>query len=281
MKTFRLLPDQESTAAMNMALDEALLESVSAKKSLPTLRFYTWKPCAVSVGYFQSMDEEVNIPFCRKHNIDAVRRMTGGGAVFHDKEITYSLIFREDENLVSKNILASYEKICSGIVVGLRQFGINARFAPLNDILVGTKKISGNAQTRRMGCVLQHGTILLDVDHERMFSALRIPDEKIKDKLIASAKERVSGIYAVLPRVLQSPSSSFSSSSSSTTISSSSPSSFSTFPSFESIRDALATGFSQVLCINLKRVPLLSGEKVRARQLAQAKYQSQEWNFKR
>jgi lipoate-protein ligase A len=112
--------------------------------------------------------------------------------VFHDKEITYSFCIPEKD--VPKDIMQSYDLICGAIIRGLRTIGIDAKFAPLNDIVVNGKKISGNAQTRRLGVVLQHGTILIDVDVDKMFSLLKVPDEKIKDKMIANVKERLTSL---------------------------------------------------------------------------------------
>lgn len=189
---FRLIDTGYKDAFTNMAVDEAIMTMVSKGKVKPTLRFFGWKPSAISIGYFQSLDKEVDLEKCRELGVDYVRRITGGGAVFHDAEITYS--FHIPEKDVPKDIMESYDLICGAIIKGLQSIGIDARYAPLNDIVVNKKKISGNAQTRRMGVCLQHGTILIDVDVEKMFSILKVPDEKIKDKMIANVKERVTSI---------------------------------------------------------------------------------------
>jgi len=203
---FRLLDTDYHSGPWNMAVDEAVLKHVSEGKSLPTIRLYRWKPPAVTIGYFQSIELEVDIGYCKKRSYDIIRRLTGGGAVFHDKELTYSIIVKEDSKLVSENILRSYEQLCAGIVYALKRLGIRAEFVPINDIVAevddSKKKISGNAQTRRQGCILQHGTILLDVDVEEMFSILKVPDEKIKDKLIKNVKERVTSLSQVLGKEL-------------------------------------------------------------------------------
>jgi len=187
---WRVLPYSENDAYMNMAIDEAICESVAAGGP-PTIRFYGWSPSAVSLGYFQCIEHEVDLAACEGAGIDIVRRRTGGGAVYHDKdgEITYSVI--AGEALFPKGILESYREICGWIIDSFAILGMNAEFKPINDITVGGKKISGNAQTRRNGVLLQHGTILHSVDVDRMFSLLRVPDEKIRDKMIASVKERV------------------------------------------------------------------------------------------
>jgi len=190
---WRVIPFAEYGAFMNMAIDEAVSESVAAGGP-PTIRFYGWNPSAVSIGYFQSLEKEVDLHRCRFEGVDVVRRRTGGGAVYHDRsgEITYSIIGKEE--LFPKDILASYRLICGHIVDSLAFLGIQSEFKPINDIIVNGKKISGNAQTRRGGVLLQHGTILFSVDVDRMFSLLKVSDEKIKDKMIASVKERVTSI---------------------------------------------------------------------------------------
>ncbi len=190
---WRIIPFSENDAFTNMAIDEAVSESVAAGGP-PTIRFYGWKPSAVSIGYFQSLEKEVDTAVCSELGVDVVRRRTGGGAVYHDNEgeITYSIIGKEE--LFPKDIIASYRLICGWICDSLSLLGIPAEFSPINDIIVNGKKISGNAQTRRGGVLLQHGTVLYSVDVERMFSLLKVPDEKIRDKLIASVKERVTSI---------------------------------------------------------------------------------------
>lgn len=164
----------------------------------PTLRLYGWFPSAVSIGYFQSIDLEVNVENCKKAGIDIVRRMTGGGAVLHDSELTYSFITRE----YPQNILESYKMICDPIAICLVSLGFNkVRFSPLNDVMVDGKKVSGNAQTRKEGILLQHGTILLDVDLEKMFTVLKVPKEKLRDKLIDNVRERVMGVNRTFDEV--------------------------------------------------------------------------------
>jgi len=195
----RLLKTGYHNAYWNMALDEVLMKSVSNNAAdTPTLRIYGWFPTAVSLGYFQSMDHEIDVENCKNRGVDLVRRMTGGEAVLHDSELTYSFITRN----YPQNILESYKIICDPIIICLHNLGFNnVRFAPLNDVVVEGKKVSGNAQTRKEGIILQHGTILLDVDPEKMFTVLKVPKEKILDKLIDSVKERVMGVNRTFDEV--------------------------------------------------------------------------------
>jgi lipoate-protein ligase A len=191
--TWRVVDYTENDAFANMAIDEAVSESV-AGGGPPTIRFYGWRPSAVSIGYFQSLEKEVDTARCREEGVDIVRRRTGGGAVYHDTggEMTYSVIGRE--GLFPKDIIASYRLICGWVISSLGKIGLEAEFKPINDVTISGRKVSGNAQTRRGGVLLQHGTVLYSVDPERMFSLLRVPDEKIRDKMISAARERVTSV---------------------------------------------------------------------------------------
>lgn len=186
---WRVVELEPHNAFMNMAIEEAVWEGIKKGSSPPTIRFYCYKPRAVSIGYFQGIRNEVNLETCKKLGVDCVRRWTGGGAVSHDQEITYAVI--APLNMFPKNIIESYRLICGWIVRGLENLGIKAEFKPINDILVNNKKISGSAQTRRGGVLLQHGTLLYDLDLKTMFSVLNVSKEKISDKMIKNAEERV------------------------------------------------------------------------------------------
>ncbi|MBM3282248.1 MAG: lipoate--protein ligase family protein [Candidatus Diapherotrites archaeon] len=179
---------------MNMALDEACAHEVILGNVSPTIRFYRWKPSAVTIGYFQSLEQEVDVKECAKQGVDIVRRRTGGGAVYHDYagEITYSVI--APEKMFANNIVESYQQVAEWIIAGLGKLNVKAEFVPINDLVVSGKKISGNAQTRRSGILQMHGTILCDVDVDKMFSLLRVPDEKMKGKTITMVKERVTSL---------------------------------------------------------------------------------------
>ncbi|KAA0003520.1 MAG: lipoate--protein ligase family protein [Thermoplasmata archaeon] len=246
MEKWRLLVHGARDAFTNMAIDESLL--ISGK---PTIRFYKWKPSAISIGYFQGIEEEVNLKECEKHGIDVVRRISGGGAVFHDEkgEITYSLIAPEE--MLPENILASCDKICSSIAHGLGYMGVDAEFSPLNDIVVNGRKISGSAQTRRQGNVLQHGTILIDLNAELMFSLLNVSAKKIEDKGIKKASKRVTCLQAEVGKVNE-----------------------------NELIKALVRGFEEGFGIQLAEGKMDDEEMSRVKKLRE-KYESREWNFKR
>ncbi len=251
---WRLLDTGASDAYYNMALDEAIATARSKNLVPNTIRFFRWKPSAVSIGYFQSMTEEVDVDACRSMGVDYVRRITGGGAVYHDYngELTYSIMVNEDHKMIPRDILKSYGVLCKGLVLGLKSLGIPAEFKPINDIVVEGKKISGNAQTRRLGVVHQHGTILREVNPKVMFSLLKVPSEKIRDKLIKSVEERVTSINKYLGREV----------------------------SFDELKRALIRGFEDALNIELVEGEVTEYEERLASELKE-KYSSEEWNFKR
>ncbi|MFA5992282.1 MAG: biotin/lipoate A/B protein ligase family protein [Candidatus Pacearchaeota archaeon] len=194
---FRLIIDSKPRNAYeNMSIDLAIQKLY--KK--PVLRFYGWNPAAVSIGRFQNIKKEVNLEFCKKNKIDVVRRVSGGGAVFHDKEVTYSLCIKEKNGLFPEDLIESYKSVCEGVIIGIKKLGLRAEYSPINDLLINGKKFSGCAQTRKEGIFLQHGTVLIDIDFDKMFSAINVSDEKIKDKQISNAKERVTSLKKELGR---------------------------------------------------------------------------------
>lgn len=243
---YRLISFGYFDAATNMALDEAIMEGIRAGTSQPTIRFYGWDPSAVSIGYFQGLTYEVNLEACRQAGVDVVRRMTGGGAVYHDREgeVTYSLLGPAGE--FPSNVVESYRQICAPLIGALQALGIPAEFQPINDVAAEGRKISGNAQTRRNGVLLQHGTVLYRVDVDRMFSLLRVSQEKISDKLIQSVKKRVAGVAE-----------------------------FSTIR-LDELASTLETAYQQAVeCESGDYTP---EEHRRARQLADEKYRREAWN---
>jgi lipoate-protein ligase A len=187
-----------------MAIDDATLITADSGKSPPTLRFYGWSPPAVSLGYFQDYNREVNLNNCRSLGIDIVRRPTGGKAVLHENEITYSVISSKDNPLFPDNILGTYKVISSCLVEALTSMGINASVvdSPYRqdrtnvlkslcfsepsrfELLVGGRKICGSAQVRTKSAFLQHGSLLLSFEPERAVQIL-CPDPlaDLSDKL--------------------------------------------------------------------------------------------------
>jgi len=128
MEEWRFLDTGANNGSWNMAVDEAIFITTKEKNLSPTLRFYRWRPSAVSIGYAQNVGEEVNLKECRRLRMDVVRRYTGGGAIFHENELTYSFISKTDGYQDFDDLLASYKQVCWGIIKGLSGLGISAKF---------------------------------------------------------------------------------------------------------------------------------------------------------
>ena len=140
----------------NMALDEAILMNLLPDDTA-VLRTYEWAPPTVTIGYFQSMEAEVDVRKCAEKKIPVIRRITGGGAVFHNLEVTYSFICDRGCTELQGTIIESYKRILDPVIAALAKAGVAAEFSPLNDLTASGKKISGNAQTRRHGKILHFG----------------------------------------------------------------------------------------------------------------------------
>jgi lipoate-protein ligase A len=250
---WRLLLTGASSASKNMAIDRAVLVENSKGNVPPTVRFYEWMPSAISIGYFQSLEEEIDLEMCKVHGVEYVRRITGGGAVFHENELTYSIVIPESHSLIPKNIMESYGNICGAVMKGLDEIGVNSRYMPINDIISGGKKISGNAQTRKEKTVLQHGTVIIDVDVNKMFSILKVPNEKIKDKLISDVKERVTSLKDILGRDVL----------------------------FDEVSGGMKKGFEKQFGIQLIEGDLTSEEKRLTYKFEKECFSAKEWNHKR
>lgn len=239
---------ENNDAFTSMSIDEAIMHHVKNGKSSPTFRIYGWSPPAVSIGYFLKMEEEVDLEMCSKFGVDHIRRLTSGGAVLHDMEVAYTLTTREDDPLIPKNILESYELLCGGIVQGLAELGIDATYKPVNDVLVNGKKISGNAQSRREHVILQHGTLLMDVDAEKMFSILKVPSEKAQN-----IEKRVTSLKHVLGREVES----------------------------KEVMDAVVRGFKKALGIEFEEGMPSESELELAESIKKERFANPEWNYRR
>lgn len=200
MDTWRYLQLEVKDGFWNMALDEALLEMAIEKNSPSTLRFYKWKPSTASIGRNQSLHNEIDTIFVEEKGFNIVRRITGGGAVFHDenREITYSIVcpIKFLENLGAKKVIEQFEIITQGIIMGLTLYGLKTEKDIIHcpAILLEGKKFSGNAQVRKKGYILQHGTILLDIDPELMYSVLKAPENVGKSRMVRSVRAKCIGI---------------------------------------------------------------------------------------
>ncbi|NJE04114.1 biotin/lipoate A/B protein ligase family protein [Thermococcus sp. MV11] len=189
----RFIPLIVARPEVQMAIDEAIMRARIEGKVPDTVRLYAFSPSSVTIGRFQSVIHDVNLEEARALGIPVVRRITGGGSVFHDEfgEITYSVVVREDHHPMLRNVEDSYRYLAGPLVDALRELGLNAGFSGLNDIVANGKKISGSAQTRRKGIILQHGTFMYATRVEVLAKVLRVSKAKLADKGVSSIWERV------------------------------------------------------------------------------------------
>lgn len=190
---WRLIRSGVMTGAENMALDEALLESVAQGSTGPVLRLYRWNPPTVTLGYAQRGRGAVNLAACRELGFDVVRRVTGGRAVLHDREVTYAVISRERSDPFPGGILENYKVIAGILQQTIDSFGVPAALAAgrsrgsdgagaqqsacftapsIHELVYQGCKVIGSAQKRHGSAFLQHGSIPVDLDLERLFRAL-------------------------------------------------------------------------------------------------------------
>ncbi|MDA8442271.1 MAG: lipoate--protein ligase family protein [Peptococcaceae bacterium] len=269
MPNWRLINSGHLPGAMNMAIDEAIMQAVAAGKAPPTLRFYGWEPACLSLGYAQKADE-VAWNACTAYGIDVVRRPTGGRAILHDQEVTYSITAAEDNPLVSGTILESYLKISQGLVLGLRNLGIPAEIVAQKDaaklgtaacfdspsfyeLAVNGHKIVGSAQTRHNGVVLQHGSIIRAMDTAKLFAVLSFPSEEVREKMKAAFRRKACSLQDVLGPELTD----------------------------AQIVAEVGAGFAAAFDITPVASELTQWEQELAAQLRESKYSTDEWNKKR
>jgi lipoate-protein ligase A len=249
MKTFRLLDTPPMTAAENMALDEALLELKGRGRTPDTIRFLQFSPRAILVGFHQAVAEEVRTEYCRAHDIQINRRVTGGGAIFFDEsQLGWEVICDKgffDLGFVNDRL---FKVLCDPVVTALARWGLEAAFRPRNDIEIAGRKISGTGGTESEGAFLFQGTMLVDFDVDTMLRALRIPVEKLKAKEIDSVRERVTCLRWELGRV----------------------------PPLEEIKEAIRYGFEKGLGIKLEPGGLTGEEEDLFREKLEY-FESDEW----
>src|SRR3982074_1947256 len=190
---WRLLLNARGRGAWNMAVDEVLLDGVAGGTAPPTLRFYEWSPPCPSLGYFQPFDR-VDLDGCRALGVEVVRRPTGGRAILHDRELTYSVTLPASALGHDGGVLPSYYRLSLALQDGLRRLGVPAALAPesaastpgihgpacfdrpsAHEILLAGRKLVGSAQMRRGGALLQHGSILIEPRIETLARCLRLP----------------------------------------------------------------------------------------------------------
>ncbi len=220
MTVWRWIETGPTDGASHMAVDQALLENVS-ESQLPTMRVYSWKPACISLGIHQS-SEHIDLDRCRKDGLSVVRRPTGGRAVLHDDEVTYSVVFPEGTPIFLRSLSEIYDLINRGLLRGIKQLGVPAELekrslnirnhyksklstscfsaAAKFEIVVQGKKMVGSAQRRTASGVLQHGSILLGQGQFALPDYFKGISVKEKSELIRILRDRQISIKEVLER---------------------------------------------------------------------------------
>ena len=271
--TWRYLDTGFLSGCENMAIDEAIFLSCQQGKSLPTIRLYGWTPPAISLGYFQKAENAINFEACKRRGVDVVKRLSGGRAVLHDKELTYSLICPEGTPPFGKTILETYKTISMCLISALKNLNLDVKwvtskekhssFRHLNDktvscfsspswyeITVEGKKICGSAQKRGGGTWLQHGAILLEHDVEMLVEVLK--SGKSKQEFMDEICSSTTSINNHLGKKID----------------------------FYELKALVLKGFEANLGIILERGNLTSHEYKLKNQLLKEKYQNKQWNLR-
>ena len=212
MEEWRVIEDHPRKGALNMAIDRALLAACESRKVPPTLRLYGWERPALTVGYAQNIDRDINMERCRKLGIQVVRRPTGGRALLHQNEVTYSFTAPIPHPKFPCSLQGAYKVIASALLEGLDELGVkgavlaNARKANKDQTLfrspsclssinnweieVKKAKLVGSAQRRTKRAFLQHGSILIDCDRSLLNSLFthRVRGSRAKPKNILHNK---------------------------------------------------------------------------------------------
>ncbi|HSL44818.1 MAG TPA: lipoate--protein ligase family protein [Anaerolineales bacterium] len=271
MNTWRLIihpPEQRARGAWNMAVDEAILEHVHAgqSSSRPTLRLYAWDPACLSLGHAQPF-ADVDTARLKERGWDVVRRATGGRAILHTDELTYSVSGSASEPVLAGGVLESYNRLAQALFLALKTLGlpVEIKEGKANDsaipnpvcfevpstyeITVGGKKLIGSAQARKKEGVLQHGSLPLTGDLTRICQALVFQNEFVRETAAQRLLARATTVESALGRAV----------------------------SWETAAQSFVQAFETQLGICFERAELFETELKRAEELVAEKYAHPSW----
>ena len=262
---WRLTITEPASGAWNMAVDEAIARIAARDDAPPTLRFYQWRPPTVSLGRHQPV-EDIDQEELAKRGWGVVRRPTGGRAILHTDELTYSVAGPASHPILDAPVLDVYNRISEGLLLGLRRLGVDAVKAPASartnddsaacfevpsayEISIRGKKIIGSAQRRASGFVLQHGALPLRGDITRLVDVMTFETEMQREAFRRHLAERATTLEAELGRVV----------------------------SFWEAAAALVDGLNSALDVDFEEGELTAEELEMARQIELEKYGSDAW----
>ncbi len=275
-ETWRFIDSGFCSPAYNMALDEALLNWHSEGIIPPTIRFYGWNPATLSIGYFQKVEKEINMDAVKEYGLGFVRRPTGGRGVLHDKELTYSVIVSEDHPDMPKTVTEAYRVISQGLLEGFKLLGLETYFSipktqqekdalknPRSavcfdapswyELVVEGRKVAGSAQTRQKGVILQHGSIILDLDEDQLFDLFKYPSERVRERLQKNFKNKAVAINELRTSPV----------------------------SYEEAKTAFKKGFEEGLNIQLEPYTITKREEELVQEIMEQRYENEDWNFRK
>ena len=273
-QSWRFLNTAFGNAFFNMAVDEQLVRSVSTGDSRPAVRVFGWSPPAVSFGYAQAIGNEVDLAEADRRGIEIVRRPTGGRAVLHWNELTYSVVCPSAHLLLGGSIAEVYRAISGCLVAGLTDLGIEVRLEPGHspvpsprgngltspcfsstsqyEITLGGRKLIGSAQRRIGETVLQHGSLLIGPEHKQVVDLMPGGHERAKSAYRKQLELQTISLqeagYAEL--------------------------------GFEDLADGIRSGFEKTLSCELLDLPLSADEKSGVQDLISVKYGTPDWNHR-
>jgi lipoate-protein ligase A len=248
-KMWRLVDSGLVSPPESAALDDAMLEAHIAGVVPSTLHYYVRARPTVSVGYFQKISESVDSAEVSKRGVAIVRRKSGGSSIYTDTgQLIYGLVVHESELL--SGMSESFRVICSAIARAVSSFGLDARYRPMNDVEVNGRKISGNAQLRRKGSVLQHGTVIIRTDLDAMDAVLRV--DKSKNPSQSRPSERVANLTSLLGKAV----------------------------SIDDVKERMTSEFSKTFEVHFENGDLSESERAIVDRLVAERYSRKEWNLK-
>jgi len=245
-RAWRLLDSGLVRPAESAALDEALLDSLASGASPPTLHFYVRAVPTVSIGYFQKVGESVDLDACGRLGVSIVRRRSGGSSIYTDQgQLIFALVL--PDTALPSDREGSFRLVCGEVARVLSSYGLDARYRPVNDVEVGGRKLSGSAQLRGRGCVLHHGTLIVDTDLGRMDAVLRAGTSG------ARPSERVTTMASLIGRA----------------------------PDMHEVKGRLASAFSGLFGKSFVPGPMTADEGSTVRKLVEERYSKDAWNLRR
>ncbi|HJH11094.1 MAG TPA: lipoate--protein ligase family protein [Metalysinibacillus jejuensis] len=274
--TWYFLHSGKCSPSYNMALDEALLDWHSEGLIPPVIRFYEWEPATLSIGYFQQAARDINLAAVRDQGLGFVRRPTGGRAVLHEHELTYSIIVTESYPNMPKTVTEAYRVLSEGLLLGFQNLGMEAYFSvpkteaqqqdlkkPKSavcfdapswyELVVEGKKVAGSAQTRQKGVILQHGAILLKLDLEKLLSVFNFSSEEVKQKMREKLLHKAVAMNTLIDRDV----------------------------TIDECVTAFKEGFATALDITFEPMVLTTEQLKYVEDIEKRKYANDDWNFKK